>query len=1537
MGTLRRRILSAVLAAVILLGSGLFGASGAETEGKALKIAILDGLTGKDSAPYDASALAELFASAGHEAVIMTEKELAVRELFSAELYDLLMVPTGSAFPYSAVDNFKKYLREGGKLITSGGFAFSDLVYPETVGGSLGSAGMIKSSSISQSPCLYVTLPASKFKQGVKYTLTLDTKTENIQTEKGLAHNSVYIYGTDGTLLNWKDFVALTSGSSDWDRKTYTFNVPSNANRVDIRLGLYITSGVIYFDNVRLSGDDGSTVFFDDMEKGIGGWLRTASGSQVEYGTAEGVFTSNDRVVEIRSDKVGDSGCRYDITDAVAGKSAFTVDLACNYIFSTGKVGARVVFRNDGAEDTVRELFSDTASASWHGHSVGVECPETFGNAYLEFYFENSSGKFIVDEISVVSGGETLFAEHNGEQPREPFGTAYCDTASRENEKAYLASNDPESVGDLLFYTDSNVPLFDSETVFKGAVRLTAADAQNVFEGDALTDPAGISGYSAITWVGNNRGRYQPLLYAYDTYGRKVGVTAAMFRAFFSPSDYGKNGGIKYWNDYAGTDVGFFGVTDRDLFAPGNDELRRGLLRMAELLCGKPYICSAASSYDCYRQGELVMINAIVENGGEKISEFDVTLSVTAEDTGEVVFSATETAKVPGHTRRTTRFRLKDIDFTDDFYYYRVTLSQDGDIIDTYDSAFVIWDDEIASNGPKYTYHDNYIYIVQPDGTEKAVYLTGVDDGGNSFVNEDQTPLVWKNDFARRRDAGILLYENLQQYRGYGDFSLVFENGYPTEKHMRSVDCAVYLAQKYGQIYMMGMLLGANCAVTDEQLETDKEYISKMAARYKDVPGIIYYLNGDLIVKPSSNIDELYREFLKERYGNDENLNAARRDIKSIEKATYDQSYAFIGGGWADTKAYDQNLFRTTLIKRWANALTAAAKEAGGEEKAVLCEFFSWPMDSIDVPLAIGDLTYSNSGFFDKIENLTEMLASVDQRYRGKSFGIGESNKRTHPDFGETYEYYASGSARYAEAYARAVFYNTLGMGGNHYQVWCFKDETKYSFPWGLTYMDTAGERNTFNLFRNMNIISAGIEPEYREPEVAFITPDTLRMSGSRGWYVGHYATLRGLDLAQETLADNILTLNECDLVIPESVKVIFYPMAFTVPDNVYETLTEFVKNGGTLYISGDPAYDLNTRTRLYGDRAEQLTGVKVTKVIYAGVDDEGADIDMITDAGKRVSKPCVKIELNGAEAVYHDAEGGPVFTVYSLGGGKVFYSTVPVEIVSNDSTHAADASLYIKTLEGAGISCDAVKGSATGLRTSVLYLKDGGTLRVISNSSNVDIKTEYRSGDNVYTFRLGGWQTAAFIENASGELVTADVPVSIQKNGEKYTINDCGAALVPLDGGTAQSTRLAAILPASDGSFAYYCDKWQSPVAVRGTVYYGEFLRASDADVSYKGGRLSVDGIKEGDIVVVCESGEEEKAINAILGLLGIAKKSASPVEPETSGAEPASAEESSSAEQASGGKGALIAIAAAAVVVIAAAAAFVLKRRSGKGKGGK
>ena len=1522
------RILCAALAAAFIFCAAPIGAKGEEKEATVMKIAVFDGVTAKDSAPYDAQALAALFNEAGYTAEVIDVSALSARELFSAKLYDLLMIPTGAAFPYSAVDNFKKFMREGGRLITSGGFAFSELVYPETSGGSVGLGGMIHSDNISQSPCLYRTIPASKFKQGVKYTISLDSRFESISTEKGLAHNSLYVYGAGGSLLSWKDFVAVTNGNSDWDRKTYTFTVPSNADHVDIRLGLYIASGTVYFDNVRISGDDGSEIFFDDMESGIGSWLRTVSSYQVGYGTAEGVFSSSDRVAALYAGTVGTSGCRYDISDAVSGRSSVNVRFSCEYTISGGRVGARVIC-GEGDERYEINLFTDTSSAGWHDHCVTFEPVAGKSKVYLEFFFENSSGKFFIDELSLTSGETVLLAEHDGELARKTFGDVNATVTSRENDPAYLASNDPTSVGDLLFYDVSTVPLFDTETKYSGAVRISAAEGQEIFKGDVLTDENGISGYSAITWVGNNRGRYQPLLYAYDSLGRKVGVAAAVFRAFYSPSDYGYNGGIKYWDDYKGAGVGFFGVTDRDLFAPGNTALREGLVKLADTLCGKIYICSADNAYDCYRPGEKPRVSVVLENPVAETLECFATVKISSEDTGETVYEETKSVKIPRHAKRTLRFDVTELDLTaDDFWYVSVTLECGGEVVDSYESGFVVWDEETVAAGPKYTYHDNYIYLVQPDGTEKAVFISGVDDGGNTFVNEDQTPLVWKSDFERRRDAGILLYENLQQYRDYGDFSRVFDNGYPTERHMSKVDCAVYLAQKYGQIYMMGMLLGANCGVDDAQLEKDKEYISKMAARYKDVPGVIYYLNGDLIVKPTSAINQLYREFLKQRYGTDEKLAECRPDLKSIESAKYDSNYSFTGSGWSDRKAYDQNLFRTYLIKRWANALTAVAKEAGGADKAVLCEFFSWPSESIDVEHAIGDLTYSNIGFFDKLEMLTETLANADQRVRGKSFGIGESNKRTHPDFGETLDYYASGSERYSEAYLRSVFYNTLAMGGNHYQVWCFKDETKYNFPWGLTYMVSAGERNIFNIYRNLNILTSTVEPTYVSPEVAFLTPDSLRMSGSRGWYVGHYATLRGIDMAQTLLADNILTINENDLIIPESVKVIYYPLAFTVPENVCNALTEFVKNGGTLYISGDPAYELDTRTREYGDRAERLTGTKVTKVIYAGVDDAGADVTYTTDAGKRAGKPCVRIELAGAKAIYSDTTGSPVFTEYSLGSGKVYYSTVPVEIASNTSTYLADVDLYEKVLAGSGLRYNAVSGSAAGLRTSVLPLAGGGTLRVISNSSNIDIKTEYKSGETTYSFRLGGWQTAAFVEDAEGRLVTLDVPTAVQKNGERFMTNDCAAVLVPLDGALLENTGVLAVLPDSSGGFSCYCGAWKDPVAVRGSVYYGEFLNGGEISVTYKGGRLSIDSAREGEIIIVCEKGGEENAVSALLGTLGISASEKTPAETssgDTESGEPGETEGGSSALP-------FIIAGAAAALIAAAAAVIIVKRKKSK-----
>ncbi|MBO4861208.1 MAG: hypothetical protein J5530_06665, partial [Clostridia bacterium] len=112
--------------------------------------------------------------------------------------------------------------------------------------------------------------------------------------------------------------------------------------------------------------------------------------------------------------------------------------------------------------------------------------------------------------------------------------------------------------------------------------------------------------------------------------------------------------------------------------------------------------------------------------------------------------------------------------------------------------------------------------------------------------------------------------------------------------------------------------------------------------------------------------------------------------------------------------------------------------------------------------------------------------------------------------------------------------------------------------------------------------------------------------------------------------------------------------------------------------------------------------------------------------------------------------------------------------------------------------------------------------------------------------------------------------------------------------------------------------------VAVRGSVYYGEFLNGGEISVNYKGGRLSIDSAREGEIIIVCEKGGEENAVSALLGVLGISDPGKTPAE--TSSGETVSGE---TTESEGGAKALPFIIAGAAAALIAAAAAIVIVKR--------
>ena len=1016
------------------------------------------------------------------------------------------------------------------------------------------------------------------------------------------------------------------------------------------------------------------------------------------------------------------------------------------------------------------------------------------------------------------------------------------------NKDLLLGSNTPLYAQDQLRFDASQMPVFDEEHFYDTAISIRPAQEQAVFDGELkLSGDSVIKGYSAITTTGNYRGRWQPLIYAYDHVGTRVGTVGAIFRLYSQPRSEGAHGMFPTWNNYKGTSIAFFGVTSHDLLAQGNDALRQGFVKLADILMADTYIASIENKYDNYRQGEKPEFDVYVENGSGYQQKGIVVLDIVAEDSGDIVASLTNNFAVDSKSRQTVKIEWDNTSFEDDFYQVnaRVELT-DGMISDRYQTGFSVWNEDVIAGGPKYIYENNYIKLQQPDGTYKYIFATGVDDGGNLLINEDQTPLVWKEEFMRRQDTGMFIYECLQQYRSAGDFAHLFATPQAKEKHYRSVDNIVYLSQKYGQIYMMGIAIGDDVSAGGNMLEDIAKDVQELAKRYSSVPGLIYYLNGDLICRVSNfkNMQD-FNQFLTARYGTSANLNKAWGTFGlALGSVPLEDGYSYNGAGWSDVKAYDINLFKTTLITRWTSRLRRAIVEAGQADKIVLCEFYSWPAESVDIPLAIGDMTYSNIGFFQTRQEFTQTLAYADQRFNGKSFGIGETGRRTHPSFSAAELIYRSASYDDSRDFFFTGLISTYAMGGNHYQQWCWNDESKYVFPWGMNYTGDKAPRDLYYWFRNTNFVLKQTEPVYEVPEVAIILPDSTRASGSEIWYGGHYGAVYALDVLQGTHVSNILTLNESNLVIDPNIKVIYYPMAYTVAQDVYDTLKAWVEQGGTLYISGDFTYDPLYRTRDYGHRLTELAGVKAVNVNYAGLDQKEASGCNYNDGtNRRFGKPNVELELAGAEAIYSDASGTPIITKYRLGSGNVVYSCDPVEYAYHDTFRQETVALYRQVLEIAGKLPVDFSTDGKNMKIFRLALSDGGHFYELLNVEGKAANATLNIGQQKYEFEVAYGATDYVRVSKDGKLLAALTEGQLKRDSVAILADGAFAHIVSMDGQDITQSKQIVALPQQTGKIVLQNSaKWKDLAVRIGQIEGGKWVDMGLVNYAYADGSISID-----------------------------------------------------------------------------------------------
>ncbi|HPE95269.1 MAG TPA: beta-galactosidase trimerization domain-containing protein, partial [Bacillota bacterium] len=1018
-----------------------------------------------------------------------------------------------------------------------------------------------------------------------------------------------------------------------------------------------------------------------------------------------------------------------------------------------------------------------------------------------------------------------------------------------------LGTNTPESVGDYALYDSSCMPLFDTEHIYSGA-SLSVSDGQTVFASDAAVS-CDVSGYSAITTLGNNKARWVSLLEAHDSNGVIVGTVGALLRIF--PDSKDKSTWNKTWDDYEATCIAFFGVTSCDILKEGNEALREGFLKLLQVMMDDVYVEYATNFYDIYKNGESPVVTVVIGNSSSEAAAGTAKLEIINRESGETVHSTEKTFTVNVNKSASLMMGWKTTSFDTDFYVVKITLSDsDGIIYDTYESGFAVWDSKVVAAGVNYSYHDNYIYRQNEDKTETAVFTVGVDDGGNIFGMFDQTPLTWIKEMSDRRDSGINLYETLA----------VLSSEISNESYMRTIDCMMYLAQKYNQIYMLGIAIGANVAMSDGETEKLAKVCAKVAERYKDVPGFIYYLNGDLRCVMTTALNEAFNEYLGELYADDDALRQAWCDnTLSLGSVEIDENFTGSGTGWADMKAYDYNMFRTQRTVKWTTALIDSIRAVDSSEKLILCEFYSYPYEAVDIPTALGKLSYSNIGFFESRFSFPQTLAYSDQRYNGQSLGIGEFGIRTNTlmDLAAA-EMHRSVSQTVAQAQFFTVLNNSITLGASHAQLWCWSDETRYIFPWGMKFaLDGVKRQLSYNL-RNAALFTRLCEPVYESPAVAVLTPDSTRLGGYEVYYAGHYGLVSCLDILQRTNVGSTLTLNDSRLTIPDSVKVIFYPISYNPTDEVIEALTEFVKNGGVLYVSGDISYD-EYRKQTKTDRLTALAGVKWEETYFDGTDYITRNSLTYTDGTiTRTGSPNIRVSLAGATALYSDTDGNPVVTQYSLGSGKVIFNADPIELYSTDSSVTKDVQLYSYVLSLADvqlIDADSA-GVASSLKVFYQALADGTKLYSFFNANTSELKTMTASleGHDI-KFGTPSGQTDLIRIGADG-IYGVQFSGAMTVGGTDYIVNNAYAHIYSLDGSVLDKSSCIAVTPVKSGSIKIKTSAFADSIVVTaGTVTDGTFVSYMTLGASVTDGYICFDVPENAvnTVILITTNDKQEKA----------------------------------------------------------------------------
>jgi len=993
---------------------------------------------------------------------------------------------------------------------------------------------------------------------------------------------------------------------------------------------------------------------------------------------------------------------------------------------------------------------------------------------------------------------------------------------------------------DGLQVAPEQIGVFDAQFPLKRVEFARAAPDQYIVPQNFVAD-APMQGWSATTVLGYDDARRVPLVNCYDRYQRLRGSAASIT--------------YRYGGHYARSAWAIFGSTDFDFFprdAPAATEL---LVPIVDALVTETFLHNLETNYATYRQGEPVQIKVQVSNWGPAPQAVSVDFQVTADGKGKPIQLHSPGATLqPDETREFT-VEWSPGRFEADFYRVEATLSLDERPSDKMETGFCVWDEKVVKSGPDCVLEGNLFRL---NGREH--FLQGTDSFSFAFYSAHENPLVWKRDFETMRDSGMNLPENLQ-------VSAVSQSPpyeWP-ESLLRKTDAMVQLAQQYGQVYMPGLLIGANVVVEDDVLEREAAWVQAFVKRYKDVPGILWYINGDFQLRlddnlrlaeerggepPRTDVERLWNEFLKTRYATDETLAAAWKPERVTGPLGHVPLQEYGADSWDDVRGMDLARFKVELMTRWINRHVRAIREVD-QHHAITSEYYQTPGPGIDIIQAIGDHTCANIGYFDKperdIARFPSVMRHADLRERGKSMSAGEFGCKTHPAWGggKDWGYHIARTDEQQEQLWLAITHYGWGLGASKIHNWDWKDNVEWIFPWGMVYPGDWVKKDCLDVYRAAGLTFRQFERRYEPPSVYVLTPDTHRL-GQPVWTVFE-ATLSCFRTLQE-MGVSCGTLNECSLeAIPPSAKVIFYPIPYQIPDDVCAKLLDWVKAGGTLYVSGDVSYDM-LRTRTLTDRLKELCGVEFVAERYPNVAcDEKTGLPAEIGGEQITVNPAIVVKPTGAQVLVAatDADKTPVLLSNALGKGRVLFCTWPLERDEGfaEGIAARNSLVYRTVLGDTGAARDAL-GAALPLSVPLAGTAARGEVWV----NPTDAKVNARTADGAPPLELTPHRTGCMVWAKNSALLALE-----DGKGAHFMSYS-------LDGQDVRSSTQLCVLPLTEGTVRLDTRaEWSKPVALVGEVRGGEWVEYERIEAPVRGGsiRLEIDQDRCFSIILVAEESQ--------------------------------------------------------------------------------